>query len=268
MDYPSRIICLTEESVETLYLLGKESLIQGVSEYVMRPPEAKLLPKVSQFVRSSYDEIEKMHPDLILGYSDIQKDVARELVGRGLTVFITQQRSLEEILDYILLLGRIVGEETRSQELVSGFRKKIDEIGKKAATLPTRPKVYFEEWDKPRFSGSLWLSEMIEICGGEPLFRNRTGKLASEREVFDEEITKLNPDIILACWCGKKVQIEKIRARAGYSEISAVKHQAIYELDPSVFLQPGPALFLDGLDLLSGILTEVALDIQRRGTSL
>jgi iron complex transport system substrate-binding protein len=268
MDFPNRIICLTEESVESLYLLGKESLIQGVSEYVMRPPEAKLLPKVSQFLRSDYDAIENLNPDLVLGYSDIQKDIAKELVGRGLNVFITQQRSLEEILQYILLLGRIVGADQLASDLVSEFRKKMDSIRIKGEGLPTKPKVYFEEWDRPRFSGSLWLSEMIEICGGINIFTDRTGKLAREREVFDQEIIALNPDVILACWCGKKVEIEKISTRENYQHLSAIKNNEIYELDPAVFLQPGPALFIDGLDKLSEILSSAALDIKKRETKL
>lgn len=268
MDYPSRIICLTEESVETLYLLGKESLIQGVSEYVMRPPEAKLLPKVSQFLRSDYDEIENLHPDLILGYSDIQKEIAKELVGRGLSVFITQQRSLEEILQYIGLLGRMVGAEEGAQKLVTDFRIKMAKTRKQSARLPFKPKVYFEEWDRPRFSGSLWLSEMIELCGGENIFSTRTGKLAREREVVDEEILSLNPDVILACWCGKKVEIGKITGREDYQNLSAVKHGEIHELDPAIFLQPGPALFLDGLDQLFGILSRAALDMNEREIKL
>lgn len=268
MDYPSRIICLTEESVETLYLLGKENLIQGVSEYVMRPPAAKLLPQVSQFIRSDYSEIEKLKPDLILGYSDIQKDIAKELVGRGLSVFITQQRSLEEILQYILLIGRIVNADEKAQTLVQTFREKMEKIKLLSSRYSVRPKVYFEEWDRPRFSGSLWLSEMIEICGGENIFSDRTGKLAREREVLDQEILSHNPDLILACWCGKKVEVEKITSREGYESLSAVIKGEIHELNPTIFLQPGPALFIDGLDILSEILSRLALDIEKRGTRL
>ncbi len=258
MAFPSRIICLTEESVETLFLLGKESLIQGVSQYVERPPVAKNLPQVSQFIRSDIEQITKIAPDLILGFSDIQKDIARELIGRGLNVFVTNQRSLSEILDYISMLGRLVGEEAKAQNLVSEFEEKLNNIREVSSRLPRRPKVYFEEWDHPRLSAIKWVSELIEACGGENIFRHKTGSLAKEREVKDEEVISLNPDIIFGCWCGKKVKTESFAARVGYSELSAVKNNFIWELPPEVFLQPGPALFIDGLDQMSAIIHKVA----------
>lgn len=250
MAFPGKIICLTEESVETLYLLGRSDLIQGVSQYVERPLEAKLFPKVSQFVRSDIEQIVNMRPDLVLGFSDIQKDIARDLIGRGLNVFVTNQRSIAEILDYILLIGRIIGEGDRAQSLVDSFKQKIENYREKAKTLSWKPKVYFEEWDNPRLSGILWVSELIEICGGENIFKHKTGSLAQERKVSDEEVIELNPDIIFGCWCGKKVKIENIKSRSGYESIKAVKNDQIFELPPEIFLQPGPALFVDGLDEL------------------
>lgn len=253
MTFPNRIICLTEESVETLYLLGRGDLIAGVSQYVERPPEAKKHPVVSQFIRSDIEKIVALKPDLVLGFSDLQKDIARELIGQGLNVFITNQRSLEEILDYILMLGRLVGSEEKAQNLVTTYRTKLSNVSRPLK----RPRVYFEEWDHPRLSAIRWVSELIEAAGGENIFSDRIGSLARDREVFDAEIVERNPDIILACWCGKKVKPETIFNRPQYAGISAIKNQKVIELDPAIFLQPGPALFEEGLEILQRILTSL-----------
>lgn len=248
MSYPSKIICLTEESVETLYLLGRSDLIQGVSQYVERPPQAKQHLQVTQFIRSDIEKIISLKPDLILGFSDIQKDIARELIGRGLSVFVTNQRSLDEILNNILLLGRIIGEGNKAISLVDGFRQKMIEIKERARKLPIRPRVYFEEWDHPRLSAIQWVSELIEVCGGENIFADKIGSLAEQRKVSDEEVIARDPHIIFGCWCGKKVKIDSITNRVGYENVTAVKNQKVFELPPEIFLQPGPALFIDGLD--------------------
>jgi iron complex transport system substrate-binding protein len=252
MAFPSQIICLTEESVETLYLLGREDLIAGVSQYVERPPQAKSHPVVSQFIRSDIEQIVAIKPDLVLGFSDLQKDIAKELVGRGLNVFITNQRTLEEILNYILMLGRLVGEESKAKTLVAGYRKKLSQL-----KLPTQKKlkVYFEEWDHPRLSAITWVSEMIQSLGAENIFADRSGSMARDREVSDLEIIQRNPDVILPCWCGKKVKLETIYNRENYAAISAIKNQNVIELLPEIFLQPGPAIFEDGLELLLKTLT-------------
>lgn len=260
MSFTDRIICLTEESVETLYLLGKESSIVGVSEYVERPEEAKLLPKVTQFVRSDIEEIMKLRPTLVIGFSDIQKDIARELIGRGLNVFVTNQRTLSEILSYIEMLGRLVGEESLACAVTSDFRERLQDMKRKGSELPRRPKVYFEEWDHPRLSGITWVSELIEICGGENIFSDRSGSLARDREVTDELIIARAPDVIFGCWCGKPVKIEKISGRNSYESIPAVQNKFIWELPPEIFLQPGPALFLDGLDQMFAYIQKAALD--------
>lgn len=261
MSYTDRIICLTEESVETLYLLGKERSIVGVSEYVERPPEAMKLPKVTQFVRSNIDEIVRLNPTLVLGFSDIQKDIASQLIGRGLNVFVTNQRTLSEILSYIEMLGRLVGEAAKAMTLADTFRERIEGMRARASGLPRRPKVYFEEWDHPRLSGITWVSELIEICGGENIFSDRSGPLARDREVTDELIIARKPDLIFGCWCGKPVKIEKISARQGYEVIPAVNRSRIWELPPAIFLQPGPALFLDGLDQMFSYIEKAALDV-------
>ena len=258
MSYPSKIICLTEETVETLYLLGRSDLIAGVSKYVERPKEAKLNhPQVSQFIRSDIEQIIALNPDLIIGFSDIQKEIARELIGRGLNVFVTNQRSLTEILDQILLLGRLVGEEARALKLVDGFKEKIEVQRAKDPARP-RVKVYFEEWDKPRLSAIRWVSELIEVCGGENIFKHKIGSLAIEREVSDEEIINSNPDLIIGCWCGKKVKVESFRDRPGYEEVGAIRNNQVVEVDPSIFLQPGPALFVDGISQMSELIGKVS----------
>lgn len=260
MSFSERIICLTEESVETLYLLGKERSIIGVSEYVERPVEATLLPKVTQFVRSDVEEIVKLKPTLVLGFSDIQKDIAAQLIGRGLNVFVTNQRSLSEILAYIEMLGRLVGEEGKARALVKDFQLRMDHTRKKGASLPKRPRVYFEEWDQPRLSGITWVSELIGICGGENIFADHSGAMARDREVTDDLIRERLPEIIFGCWCGKPVKIEKICGRKGYDALPAVQNNRVWELPPAVFLQPGPALFLDGLDQMFSFIRQGALD--------
>lgn len=254
MSFPSKIICLTEETVETLYLLGRSDLIAGVSKFVERPPEAKNNhPTVSQFVRSDIEQIISIKPDLIIGFSDIQKDIARELIGRGLNVYVTNQRSLQAILDQILLLGRLIGEESKAKTLVAEFSQKLENFRKYSQNKP-RLKVYFEEWDQPRLSGIQWVSELIEAVGGENIFKHKTGSLASERAVTDEEIVALNPDVIIGCWCGKKVNVESFAKRPGYEKINAIKNNNVFEVDPAIFLQPGPALFVDGLTRMSELL--------------
>lgn len=239
-----RIICLTEETVETLYLLGRQDFIIGVSEYVERPAEAKSLPVVTQFIRSDIEQIVALKPDLVIGFSDLQKDIASQLIGRGLSVLVTNQRSLSEILNNILLLGRIVGEEAKAQALVKGFQEKLQSYQNK--NYSRRPKIYFEEWDHPRFSCIQWVSELIYAVGGENIFAHKSGAMAKDREVTDEEIISADPEIIFGCWCGKKVKLESFEKR--YPTTTAVKNRHLWELDPAIFLQPGPALFVDGLD--------------------
>lgn len=247
-----KIICLTEETVETLYLLGREDLILGVSQYVERPAVAKNLPVVSQFIRSDIEKIVALKPDLVIGFSDIQKDIAHELIGRGLNVLVTNQRSLKEILDNILLLGRMIGEEKKALALVEEFESKLQDFRERSQKFSRRPRVYFEEWDHPRYSGIRWVSELISACGGNNIFQDKIGSLAREREVTDEEVRQRNPEIIFGCWCGKKVKLESFIQR--YPGTSAVKNNYLYELDPAVFLQPGPALFVDGLDQMFSLL--------------
>jgi iron complex transport system substrate-binding protein len=240
-----RIICLTEETVETLYLLGRQDLIIGVSEYVERPAEAKKNhPIVTQFIRSDIEQIAAMKPDLVIGFSDLQKDIASQLIGRGLNVLVTNQRSLKEILNNILLLGRMIGEESKALTLVKGFEEKLESY--KNRKYARRPKVYFEEWDHPRFSFIKWVYKHLNTVGGVKIISHNTVDISRYPDLTDEEIKALNPDIIFGCWCGKAVKLESFQKR--YPETTAVKNGHLWELDPAIFLQPGPALFVDGLD--------------------
>ena len=254
MTYPQRIICLTEESVETLYLLGKSELIVGVSHYVERPPEAKNLPKVTHFLSGHLDKMIALKPDLILGFSDIQKDLARGLIERGQNVFVTNQRTFSDIFNYIMMISRLVGAETQGLKLVDSYKRKVDLFLEKNRQRQFRPKVYFEEWDEPKISAIQWVNELIQTVGGEPLFAEHQGVKASERFVSDEDVIQRNPDIIFGCWCGKKVKLDQFYHRTGWEKIKAIQNKKVFELAPDIFLQPGPALFEDGLDLMSGAL--------------
>jgi iron complex transport system substrate-binding protein len=254
-DIPRKIICLTEESVETLYLLGRPDLIAGASIFVKRPAEAQKLPKVSAFTSSKIDTIVEMQPDLVLGFSDIQKDIARDLIGAGLNVWIANHRSLQETLDYVLLLGRLIGEEAKAQVLCDQWSQELDQYRERAAKLTHKPRVYFEEWDEPQISAIQWVSELIDACGGQDIFSERSvSKLAQGRFCSSDEVVARDPEIILGCWCGKKVKLNSFAKRRGWDQVTAIKNQRVHELSPEVFLQPGPALFVDGLQILSKIL--------------
>jgi len=253
---PKRIICLTEEPTEILYLLGEQDRIVGISRYTVRPEEAKSNhPVVSAFVDGSVKKISKLKPDLVIGFSDIQGDLAAKLIKANLQVLIFNQRSIEEILEVILTIGRIVSAEGKAQKLVDSYKRRLDTFREKSDKIQNKPKVYFEEWDDPTFSGIRWVSELIEIAGGEDIFSNKShGKLAMEREIQWSDVVEKNPDIILASWCGKPVDIDSIKEREGWDQISAIKNNRIHEIDSSIILQPGPASLTDGLSILEGLI--------------
>ncbi len=245
-----RIVCLTEESVEWLYLLGRQELIVGVSCFVKRPPAARSKPVVTTFTHAQTQKIIDLKPDLVLGFSDIQKEIARDLIGAGLNVFITNQRSLEEILSMLQQIGALVGETEKAQKLTQGYEQKIEKYRSQAVEY--RPRVYFEEWDEPMISGIRWVSQLIELAGGQDIAAEKSrGVLAQDRFVNHDFVIQANPEIILGCWCGKKVQTESFAKRSGWHSIEAIKNNRIYELPPDVYLQPGPALFEAGLDDLA-----------------
>jgi iron complex transport system substrate-binding protein len=258
MKYPSRIVCLTEETTETLYLLGEGERVVGVSGYTVRPPEARQKPRVSAFINARFEKIEALRPDLVLAFSDLQADIAAELARRGFNVVLFNQRSVAEILQVIRMLGGLVGCANRAEALAATLERGLEEIRAGASRLPTRPRVYFEEWDDPLISGIQWVEELIEIAGGDPIFPElRHAKLAKERIVQPDEVVRRRPDIIIASWCGKAVRKEKIASRAGWDALPAVGNGHIHEIKSAFILQPGPASLTDGVRQLHEIISGV-----------
>jgi iron complex transport system substrate-binding protein len=252
--YPRRIVCLTEETTETLYLLGEGDRVVGVSGYTVRPPEARKKPRVSSFINARFEKIEALSPDLILAFSDLQADIAAELVRRGYPVVTFNQRSVAEILQMILMVGAIVGRNERAEALIVDLQRGLAEIRDAAATLPTRPRVYFEEWDDPLISGIQWVEELVEIAGGEPIFPElRQKKLAKDRVVSSPEVVRRDPEIIVASWCGKPVRRERIASRSGWQDVAAVRDGRIHEIKSALILQPGPAALTEGVGRLHDI---------------
>ncbi len=256
--FPRRIVCLTEETTETLYLLGEGDRVVGVSGYTVRPPEARQKPRVSSFLHAKYDKIEALDPDLILAFSDLQAAITNELVKRGFAVFTFNQRSVAEILQMIRVLGGIVGVPDKAEALVARLTRGLDEIRDSAARWPLRPRVYFEEWDDPLISGIRWVEELVEIAGGDPVFPTiRHARLAKDRIVSSEEVIAAAPDVIIGSWCGKPLRSAKIAARPGWDVIPAVKNGHIYEVKSAYILQPGPAALTEGVERLHRVLSSV-----------
>jgi iron complex transport system substrate-binding protein len=254
---PERIICLTEETVETLYLLGEESRIVGISGYVVRPPRARReKPRVSAFTSADIPKILDLQPDLVLTFSDLQADIAAALIRANVDVHAFNQRTVTQILDMIRTLGAPVGAADRADRLAAELAAKVGIARKRAAEMRSRPKVYFEEWDEPMISGIGWVSELIEAAGGVDVFADRAScKSAKDRIVTAEEVIRTDPDIIIGSWCGKKFRPEKLAKRPGFDSIPAVKHGALHEIKSPLILQPGPAALTDGLAALQAIIT-------------
>jgi iron complex transport system substrate-binding protein len=253
---PERIVCLTEETTETLYLLGEERRIVGISGYTVRPPRArKEKPRVSAFLSAKNDRILALRPDLVIGFSDLQADILRELAKAGLNVLVFNQRSVDEILSMILTLASIVGAADRGKALIEALEAHLSEIRAAARAFRRRPKVYFEEWDEPMISGIRWVSELVEIAGGEDIFAAQSHSQGAAGRVVDDgrKVIEKAPDIIVASWCGKKFRPERVAARPGWSEIPAVKNQCLYEIKSAEILQPGPAALSDGVRRLHSI---------------
>jgi iron complex transport system substrate-binding protein len=255
-DPPQRIVCLTEEPTEILYALGEGARVVGISAWTVRPPIAReQKPIVSAFVGGNVKRIVELEPDLVIGFSDIQAKLASELIAANLQVLIFNQRTIAEILDVILLIGRLVNRAQEAQALVDSYRERLSTIRAHTAQRPHRPRVYFEEWMDPMISGIRWVSELIEIAGGEDIFADRSpGKLAKERFVTSEEVIAAKPDVIIASWCGKPVDKDALCGRSGWTAIPAVKNGAVHEIPSELILQPGPACLTDGLDAISRIL--------------
>jgi iron complex transport system substrate-binding protein len=258
-NYPERIVCLTEESTETLYLLGEERRIVGISGYTVRPPRARReKPRVSAFLSARTDKILELKPDLVVGFSDLQADIARDLAKAGLNVLIFNQRSVQEILDMILALSSLVGAAEKGFQLIRRLEAGLAEIREAGNRFPARPRVYFEEWDEPMISGIRWISELIELAGGEDVFSELSRSQAAAGRVVQDpaEVVKRSPDVIFGSWCGKKYRPERVAARPGWKEIPAVKAGELYEIKSADILQPGPAALTDGVRRIHQILRD------------
>jgi iron complex transport system substrate-binding protein len=251
--YPTRIVCLTEEPTEVLYAIGEQDRIVGISGFTVRPPQArKEKPKVSAFTSAKIGEILKLEPDLVIGFSDIQADIARDLIKAGVEVWISNHRSVQGILGYIRRLGGMVGRAEAGEALARRAEEHIAAVQAAAAQLPRRPRVYFEEWDEPLISGIRWVGELIRIAGGDDIFPELAAQsLARDRILADPgEVVRRAPELILGSWCGKRFRPATVAARPGWDEIPAVRNGELHEIKSPIILQPGPAALFDGLDAL------------------
>jgi iron complex transport system substrate-binding protein len=255
--FPQRIVCLTEEPTEVLYALGEDHRIVGISGFTVRPPRArKEKPKVSAFISAKTGEILKLEPDLAIGFSDIQADIARDLIKAGVEVWISNHRSVDGILAYIRRLGAMVGAHEKAEAYAQRAERHIADIRAAVARLPRRPKVYFEEWDEPLITGIRWVAEIIGIAGGDDCFPELAREPLAKQRILPngDEVVRRAPDIILGSWCGKRFRPEKVAARPGWDTIPAVRHGDLHEIKSPIILQPGPAALFDGLDEIHRII--------------
>ena len=257
---PERIVCLTEETVETLYLLGEDHRIVGVSGYAVRPPRVrKEKPRVSAFISADVPKILALRPDLVLTFSDLQADIVAELIRNGIAVHAFNQRDIAGIFAMIRTLGALVNATTKADELTRSLEQRLSQARERAARLSHRPRIYFEEWDEPMISGIGWVSELVEAAGGVDVFKALAQqKSAKDRIVSPEAVIAAKPDIVIGSWCGKKFVPGKFSARPGFDTIPAVRDGFLREIKSTVILQPGPAALTDGLDALEFIIAEWA----------
>ena len=258
---PRRIVCLTEEPTEVLYALGEQDRIVGISGFTVRPPVARReKPKVSAFTSAKIGAILDLEPDFVVGFSDIQADIAAALVREGVEVWISNHRSVEGILDYVRRLGALVGAGARADAYAESLRKGLAEIEAEAARLPSRPKVYFEEWDDPPITGIRWVAELVRIAGGDDIFPERAVEPLAKGRILEDasEVVRRAPDIILGSWCGKKFRPDRVAARPGWDAIPAVRDGELHEVKSPVILQPGPAALTDGVGAIARIVRDWA----------
>ena len=259
--FPERIVCLTEETTETLYLLGEDWRVVGISGFTVRPPRARReKPRVSAFTSARLERIVALQPDLVLGFSDLQAEIAAALVRAGLEVHIFNHRSVADILRMIRTLGGMIGCDGKARALTAKLEAGLEEVRAGSVALPRRPRVYFEEWDDPLISGIRWVSELIELAGGEDCFPELARQpLGRDRIIADPvEVTRRAPDIVLGSWCGKKFRPDALAARPGWSALPAVRDGYVREIKSSLILQPGPAALTDGVRAIQSVITEWA----------
>ncbi len=260
---PRRIVCLTEETTEWLYLLGQEARIVGISGYTVRPRRAREeKPKVSAFLTAKIDKILALEPDCVFGFSDLQADIASALVRQGVQVTVFNQRSVDEIFSMLWQVAALVGQAAQGEALLAGMRERLDAIAQEARSLPRRPRVFFEEWDEPAISAIRWVSELVSIAGGDDIFPELARQpLGKDRIIADPmEIARRQPDIIIGSWCGKKFRPEKVAARPGWQDVPAVPDGQLFEIKSADILQPGPAALTDGVAQLHRIVMDWGRD--------
>ncbi len=259
--YPQRIVCLTEETTETLYRLGEQDRIVGISGFTVRPPEARRdKPKVSAFTSAKLDKIASLKPDLVLGFSDLQADIAADLIRMGIEVHVFNHRTVADIFRMIATLGGMVGCEDKTHTLMAELHAGLEHVRAAAARLPYHPKVYFEEWDEPQISGIAWVSELVRLAGGIDIFPELANEpLGKQRIVTDTlEVVRRQPDLIIGSWCGKKFQPNSVAKRPGWDAIPAVRDGELHEIKSSIILQPGPAALTDGVRALYKVIADWA----------
>jgi iron complex transport system substrate-binding protein len=257
--YPRRVVCLTEETTETLYRIGASELVVAVSGFTVRPPEARRKPRVSSFLDADVERILALRPDLVVGFSDLQADIARDLVRRGVPVLVTNQRSVAEILQTVRAVTAAVGRGADGQELARELERGLATIADAAATLPRRPRVFFEEWPDPLIAGIRWVSELLELAGAEDVCaESRASQDARGRIRDPADVARREPEVVIASWCGKKARRDRIASRPGWGAVPAVRDDQLYEVKSAVILQPGPAALTDGVAQLSRIVGAVA----------
>jgi iron complex transport system substrate-binding protein len=256
--FPSRIVCLTEEPTEVLYAIGESQRIVGISGFTVRPAQARQeKPKVSAFTSAKLDRILALEPDLAIGFSDIQADIAQALIKSGVEVWIANHRSVDGILAYVQRLCALVGAAAKGEAYAAELAAGLDDVRRAAAALPRRPKVYFEEWDDPPISCIRWVSELIAIAGGDDIFPERAQSALARGRILDDpgEVIRRAPDIVIGSWCGKKFRPQTVAARPGWGEIPAVRDGELHEVKSPLILQPGPAALTDGLQALQRIIS-------------
>ncbi|GEN06139.1 ABC transporter substrate-binding protein [Myxococcus fulvus] len=257
--YPRRVVCMTEETTEVLYRIGAGELVVGVSGFTVRPPEARKKPRVSSFLDANFERILELKPDLVLGFSDLQADLGRELCKRGVPVYLFNQRSVAEILQSVRLTGALVGRAEAAEKLAEELTANLTRHADAAESLPRRPRIFFEEWHEPLISGIRWCSELVELVGGVDVCRESRASQGAKGRIFEpEEVARRNPEGVIASWCGRKAKRDKIAARPGWEKVTAVVDDQLYEVKSSLILQPGPAALSDGVEKLARIVSAIA----------